>query len=156
LKDPSPQCTGIRRGRISLPQRANTQFQAEAALGGLWSAFCLIKSGFRLVGFVHDEFLVELERGRDLEMQAEEVKRIVCEGMQRFIPDIPVEAEYVIGDCWTKAIDRNERSKSGKLIPYRRDRGWKNENATRNGYKQETLKSFVLFGEVDNFADLET
>src|SRR5262249_9415329 len=52
--------TGRIRGRVGYTQARNTPFQGLAADGAALALFDLVREGFRVVGFIHDEVLVEL------------------------------------------------------------------------------------------------
>ena len=57
--------TGRVRGRVSFTQARNTPFQGLAADGAKLALWELIRAGYRVVAFIHDEILIELpEDGR--------------------------------------------------------------------------------------------
>jgi hypothetical protein len=65
----------------------------------------LMRAGYRLVGFVHDEFLIELPAGSDYTAAAEEIDRICCEAMSEFTPGVSISTEYALSDRWSKAAE---------------------------------------------------
>lgn len=87
----------------------NTLFQGMAADGcktALWmlAKGCYIDEssplhGFRLNAFIHDEFLLEGPEHRASEA-ADELVRIMQDGMAKFTPDIPILAEPALGRRW--------------------------------------------------------
>jgi len=76
--------TGRIRGRVRYSQARNAPFQGLAADGAALALFELIRKGFRVVGFVHDEILLELpdEGGYVSKEKARRVKEIMCREMQ--------------------------------------------------------------------------
>src|SRR4029077_4189500 len=76
--------TGRIRGRVHYSQARNTPFQGLAADGAALALFALVREGFRVVGFVHDEVLVELpdEGGFVSESVVERVTEIMRRAMQ--------------------------------------------------------------------------
>ena len=58
--------TGRVRGRVGFTQARNTPFQGLAADGAKLALWALIRAGYRVVAFIHDEIIVELpEEGVD-------------------------------------------------------------------------------------------
>ena len=57
--------TGRVRGRATFTQRKNTPFQGMAADGTKIALWNLYKTGYRIVAFVHDEFVIELPLDAD-------------------------------------------------------------------------------------------
>jgi DNA adenine methylase len=95
--------TGRVRGGVSYTQCRNTPFQGLAADGAALALFLLIKAGFRVVGFVHDSFLIELpDLGGYAELatvrQAEEIVR---DAMAQVLGcDLPVSVESKLAKRW--------------------------------------------------------
>src|SRR5262249_55064856 len=75
--------TGRIRGRVRYSQARNTPFQGLAADGAALALFALVKEGFRVVGFVHDEILIELpdEGGHVSEATIRRVEEVMCGAM---------------------------------------------------------------------------
>ena len=110
--------TGRVRGRIKRSgQLFNTQFQGLAGDGAKEALWRLMRAGYRIVGFVHDEFLLELPADQDNTQTAKEVKRICCETMAEFTPGVQIDAEYALSDCWSKQAEA-VYDEDGKLIPW--------------------------------------
>jgi hypothetical protein len=102
--------TGRIRGRVRYSQARNTPFQGLAADGAALALFELIKEGFRVIGFVHDEILIELrdDGGFVAEALVNRVKDIMCRKMEEvLVGGIPVECEAALSTRWNK---------KGKLI----------------------------------------
>jgi DNA polymerase I-like protein with 3'-5' exonuclease and polymerase domains len=111
--------TGRIRGRVRYSQARNTPFQGLAADGAALALFALIKEGFRVVGFVHDETLIELpdEGGFVSEAVVRRVEQIKREGMSSVLGcDLPVSVESSLSTCWNKAAKLIV--KDGKVYPW--------------------------------------
>lgn len=93
--------TGRVRGNLRYTEACNAPFQGLAADGAKEALFLLVKAGFRVVAFVHDEFLVEIPSG--CENAVAEVERLVKQGMQSVIGGtIPVSTESSVANRWSK------------------------------------------------------
>lgn len=111
--------TGRIRGQINFCQARNTPFQGLAADGAKLALWRLISAGFRVVGFVHDEILVELpdEGGYCSEGAVKRVKKIMCAAMQEvLIGEIPVDCEAALSRCWSK--EAKEIIRDGKVYSW--------------------------------------
>jgi hypothetical protein len=97
--------TGRVRGGVSYTQCRNTPFQGLAADGAALALFALVRAGFRVVGFVHDAFLIELpDLGGYVQLATvREAEQIVCAAMARVLGcDLPVTVESKLARRWYK------------------------------------------------------
>jgi len=78
----------------------------------------LLLAGYRVVAFVHDEFLIELPADADHTSQAKHVEHICCQAMRQLVGDIPIECEYVLTDRWYKQAEP-VRDLEGRLVLWR-------------------------------------
>ena len=62
----------------------------------------LRQAGFKIVNFVHDEFVFEVE-GSELAEAARESSRLMIEGMRQVLPDVVVGTEAAAMLRWSKA-----------------------------------------------------
>jgi hypothetical protein len=111
--------TGRIRGRVRYSQARNTPFQGLAADGAALALFALVEEGFRVVGFVHDEVLVELpdEGGYVSEEKVRRVEEIMCRQMEEvLVGDIPVACEAALSRRWHKKAKLIV--KDGKVYPW--------------------------------------
>jgi hypothetical protein len=111
--------SGRIRGRVRYSQARNTPFQGLASDGAALALFELIKEGFRVVGFVHDEILVELpdEGGYVSEEKVRRVKEIMCREMESvLVGDIPVGCKAALSTRWSK--EAKLVVKDGKVYPW--------------------------------------
>jgi DNA polymerase I-like protein with 3'-5' exonuclease and polymerase domains len=100
--------TGRIRGGVSYTQCRNTPFQGLAADGAALALFALVKAGFRVIGFVHDAFLIELpdEGGHVSLAMVRRAEQIVCAAMAGVLGcDLPVSVESKLARRWYKAAE---------------------------------------------------
>ncbi|HKB35690.1 MAG TPA: DNA methyltransferase, partial [Gemmataceae bacterium] len=116
--------TGRIRGRVRYSQARNTPFQGLAADGAALALFELVKDGFRVVGFVHDEVLVELpdEGGYVSEAKVRRVEEILCRQMEKVLGDVPAAVESALSTRWSKKAKLVTRD--GKVYPWTPEGGW--------------------------------
>jgi DNA polymerase I-like protein with 3'-5' exonuclease and polymerase domains len=110
--------TGRIRGRVRYSQARNTPFQGLAADGAAMALFALVKEGFRVVGFVHDEVLVELpdEGGYVSADRVRRVEEIMRREMEKvLVGGIPVAVESKLSRRWSKKAGLVV--KDGKVYP---------------------------------------
>jgi DNA polymerase I-like protein with 3'-5' exonuclease and polymerase domains len=97
--------TGRLRGRVGFSQSRNTPFQGIAADGAKIALWNLFRSGFRVVAFIHDEFLIELPVDSDHTEEAFRIDRILCESMERLSGSVPISCEYALSERWYKEAE---------------------------------------------------
>lgn len=86
--------SGRIRARCTYTQARNGPFQGEAADGNKLALYELIRAGFRVIAFVHDEVLIELPEADDYRPQAERLAGIMISAMKRICPDVEIRVEY--------------------------------------------------------------
>jgi hypothetical protein len=104
---------------VRYSQARNTPIQGLAADGAALALFELVKEGFRVVGFVHDEVLVELpdEGGYVSEAKVRGVEEIMCREMGSvLIGDIPAGCKATLSTRWNKKAKLVV--KDGKVYPW--------------------------------------
>ncbi len=94
--------TGRIRANCTYTQARNNPFQGLAADGGKHALYRLIKEGFRVVNYVHDEFVVEVPDDATLKSKAHAIETIMIEEMQRVCPDVRISVQTAIASCWSK------------------------------------------------------
>jgi site-specific DNA-adenine methylase len=98
--------TGRIRGGVTFTQARNTPFQGLAADGVALALFALVRAGFRVVGFIHDAFLIELpdEGGYVQLAKVREAENIICKAMAGVLglADLPVSVESKLARRWYK------------------------------------------------------
>jgi acyl-CoA-binding protein len=109
--------TGRVRGGVTFCQAHNTPFQGLAADGAKLALWKLLKARYRLVGFVHDEVLIELPIDADHTAEAERIDGIMCSTMQELTGAVPIACEYALSSMWSKQAEA-VFTEDGKLIPW--------------------------------------
>jgi len=96
--------TGRIRAGVPKPQECNTQFQGLAADGAKLAFTALMLAGYRVVGFIHDEVLIELpdEGGYVSKSKVDAVCEIMVREMERVTYGMPVGVEATVATCWSK------------------------------------------------------
>jgi len=94
--------TGRIRGKVGFTQACNTPFSGLAADGAKLAMWNLFQVGFRVVGFIHDEILVEITEDSDWSDEIRLINNIVCESMQELTGTIPITCEYSLSRVWSK------------------------------------------------------
>jgi hypothetical protein len=110
--------TGRIRGGVNYAQCRNTPFQGLAADGAKLALWRLIREGFSVVGFIHDEFLLELpdEGGYVSQAAVERAQQIMCEEMESvLVGGIRVGCETALSKCWSK--DAGSIARDGRIYP---------------------------------------
>jgi DNA polymerase I-like protein with 3'-5' exonuclease and polymerase domains len=102
LHSPVATPTGRIRGAVTFTAARNTPFSGLAADGAKLAMWQLLLAGYRVVAFVHDEFVIELPIDSDHTAQAKHVEHICCHAMQQLVGDIPIECEYALAGRWYK------------------------------------------------------
>jgi hypothetical protein len=92
--------TGRLRAGASFPARHNTIFQGLAADGAKLALWKVWRAGYPIVNFVHDELLVEVSDGPEVERDAREICRLMTEGMREVIPGVRVDVDCVVAASW--------------------------------------------------------
>jgi len=93
--------TGRKRGNTSFCAEKNTPFQGLAADGAKLALYNLVKEGFRVVGFVHDEIICQVPKEKAEEMLLLQEK-IMIDSMREVVPDVSVGVESSISEFYTK------------------------------------------------------
>jgi DNA polymerase I-like protein with 3'-5' exonuclease and polymerase domains len=97
--------TGRLRGSVPFTAAKNTPFQGLAADGCKQAMWNLTKADYRIVAFIHDEFIIELPATADFDAEAATIAGICSDSMQPFVPGIPVPCEFAITERWYKAAE---------------------------------------------------
>lgn len=115
--------SGRVRGGVGFCDGCNTYFQGLAADGAKASLFQVSRAaytdrdsplfGTRPVIFAHDEILAEAPESK-ARAAAEELARVMCETMQKFVPDVPIRASPILMRRWYKEAD-TVRDGNGEL-----------------------------------------
>jgi hypothetical protein len=110
--------TGRLRGHVGFTQRANSPFQGLAADGNKLALFRVLRAGYQVCGFVHDEMLVLIPDGAEYDRAVEQVQQILACAMAELTPGVPIATEYLLADRWYKSVDEQPRDATGRIVPY--------------------------------------
>jgi hypothetical protein len=97
--------TGRVRANTSYGQSHNTPFQGPAADGAKLALYRLIREGYRVVAFVHDEFVIEMpdEGGYVSRGRIDRITKILCDEMEEVLGGtLPAAVEATLSTCWSK------------------------------------------------------
>jgi hypothetical protein len=96
--------TGRLRANATFCSSRNTIFQGLAADGAIYGMWAVWRAGFRLMSFVHDQVVVEVQAGDNLDEQVSQVESLMKAGMARVLPGMTVEVESVV----TRSLDKSD------------------------------------------------
>jgi hypothetical protein len=113
--------TGRLRAKATYCARHNTVFQGLAADGAKLGLWLLWRAGYRIVNFIHDEVLVEVPENSNLKEHAEEIGRLMREGMRMVVPDFRVSVEYAATRRWYKKAKAKWHPQTGELLLWEPD-----------------------------------
>lgn len=109
--------TGRWRRKCSFCAALNTIFQGLAADCSKESGWELLKAGFFLVNFIHDEYIAEVPLNKEFTSRCKEMAAIMMNTMQRFTPDVKVKASPAAMLKWCKAAE-DYYDGEGDLLPW--------------------------------------
>ncbi|MBN1672937.1 MAG: hypothetical protein JXR37_17965 [Kiritimatiellae bacterium] len=114
--------TGRVRADCTFCQSRNLPFQALAADGAKLALYDLVRAGYRVVAFIHDEVLIEIPEGLDYLPVATAVEQIMVGAMRRVCPDVKITVELAVMRRWRKDAEAAYDG-SGRLIAFEDVRG---------------------------------
>ena len=94
--------TGRIRGGVTFTQACNTPFSGLAADGAKLAIWNLTQIGYRIVGFVHDELLVELPEDADFDREAALVEHVMCSAMADLTGSVPIQTKATLAHRWSR------------------------------------------------------
>lgn len=94
--------TGRLRSNISYTSALNTPFSGLAADGAKLAIFDLAQIGYRIVSFIHDELVIELEENCNLEQHKQLIQTVMENAMKRALcdPTLPIKTTAYFSDSW--------------------------------------------------------
>eukprot|EP01094_Clydonella_sp_ATCC50884_P002463 TRINITY_DN11888_c0_g1_i2.p1 TRINITY_DN11888_c0_g1~~TRINITY_DN11888_c0_g1_i2.p1 ORF type:complete len:410 (-),score=72.85 TRINITY_DN11888_c0_g1_i2:80-1309(-) len=109
--------TGRVRARTTYTSALNTVFSGLAADGAKLAMWNLTHIGYRVVGFIHDEIVVEVPEEADLQHEAALVQQVMEESMASVAPTIPIRSTADVAD--RRCLDPKKCfSDVGTLLPF--------------------------------------
>jgi hypothetical protein len=112
--------SGRVRPFVSYCEARNNVFQGTVADGAKMAIYRLVREGFRVVNFIHDEVIVELHESWDHLALARKIESIMIEEMKRVIPDVAVNVEFALMRKWQKSARPvyDDPNNPTKLLPW--------------------------------------
>lgn len=86
---------------------------ADGAKLAMWN---LLQVGYRLIGFIHDEILVEIKEDSDWTQEAKMVESIFVESMQELTGTIPISCSFALSRYWSKKAEAVYEPQTNKLL----------------------------------------
>jgi len=94
--------SGRIRSNVTYCQLKNNPFQGLAADGAKEALYNLIKQKYRVVNFIHDEFLIEIPEDDDFKKIESDVTEILVSSMSKYCPDIKIKVDAKWMRRWSK------------------------------------------------------
>lgn len=94
--------TGMIKTHCAYCQSKNAPFQGLVAAGAKLALYRLVREGFRVVNFIHDEFIIEVPVKADHLAVAHQVEKIMIEEMAKMIPTVKLGVDYALMERWEK------------------------------------------------------
>jgi DNA polymerase I-like protein with 3'-5' exonuclease and polymerase domains len=119
------------RGDCSFTQCANSPFQGMSADGALHALYLVVKECFGATGtesplfgsrpvlYIHDEIVMETPIDK-VHVAGHRLCELMVEGMEMYVPDVPIRASPIAMDRWSKDAEAVFDS-SGKLAVWKSD-----------------------------------
>ncbi len=109
--------TGRVRAGCSYCESRNTPFQGLAADGAKLALYALVRQGYRIVAFVHDEVLIEIPEQDDYRAVANAVCQIMETSMRMVCPDVAIGTERAVMRRWQKGATARY-DEVGRLVAF--------------------------------------
>ena len=110
--------SGRIRGFVGFTQACNTPFSGLAADGAKLAMWNLTKKGYRLIGFIHDEILLEIPETDMYDQVVSDVETIMIESMKELCPGVPIGVESILSSVWSKRA-QVETGENGERLVWR-------------------------------------
>jgi hypothetical protein len=102
--------------RPGLARRSRKSIVGVAAYGAKLALWALIREGYRVVAFIHDEVVIELPEDADHTTEARRIEEIMNRAMERVTGDVPIACEYAPSRRWSRKA-RAVFDEMGWLVP---------------------------------------
>lgn len=109
--------TGRWRRKCGFCAALNTEFQGLASDCSKEAGWKLLRAGYFLVNFIHDEYIAEIPLDEFFTARCAEMASIMIEAMQKITPDVKVKAVPAAMLKWCKAAE-DYYDGEGDLIPW--------------------------------------
>ncbi len=102
-REPVITATGRLRANASYCACRNGIMQGLAADGAIHSLWALMRAGYKIVNFIHDEVIVEVAEDENLPAAIADIERLMVTGMQVVVPGANVRVETSVRRSFSKA-----------------------------------------------------
>ncbi len=109
-REPVITATGRLRANASYAACRNGIMQGLAADGAIYALWSLMRAGYTIVNFIHDEVIIEVPEDENLPATIADIERLMITGMQEVVPGANVRVETEVRRSFSKA----DRVKSAK------------------------------------------
>lgn len=97
--------SGRIRSNCSYTEARNTPFQGLTADGAKIALYSLIRQNYKVVNFIHDEFIIEVPITFEIEEEGKKIKTIIIDAMKTVVPDVKINVEMKVSNCWGEPTD---------------------------------------------------
>jgi len=77
--------------------------QGLAADGAIYALWLLMRAGYTIVNFIHDEVIIEIPEDENLPAKIVDIERLMIQGMQKVVPGANVRVETSVRRSFSKA-----------------------------------------------------
>lgn len=77
--------------------------QGLAADGAIYALWSLMRAGYKIVNFIHDEVICEVPEDEHLPAKIADIERLMVAGMQTVVPGANVRVETTVRRSFSKA-----------------------------------------------------
>ncbi len=102
-REPVITATGRLRANASYAACRNGIMQGLAADGAIHALWSLMRAGFTIVNFIHDEVIIEVPEDESLPAKIADIERLMITGMQTVVPGANVRVETEVRRSFSKA-----------------------------------------------------
>lgn len=95
--------TGRLRAAASFTACRNGIMQGLAADGAIYALWSLMRAGYKIVNFIHDEVICEVPEDEHLPAKIADIERLMVAGMQTVVPGANVRVETTVRRSFSKA-----------------------------------------------------
>jgi DNA polymerase I-like protein with 3'-5' exonuclease and polymerase domains len=102
-REPVITATGRLRAKASYSACRNGIMQGLAADGAIYALWSLMRAGYTIVNFIHDEVICEVPEDEHLPAKIADIERLMIAGMQTVVPRANVRVETTVRRSFSKA-----------------------------------------------------
>ena len=102
-REPVITATGRLRANASYAACRNGIMQGLAADGAIYGLWGLMRAGYTIVNFIHDEVIIEVPEDETLPAKIADIERLMITGMQTVVPGANVRVETEVRRSFSKA-----------------------------------------------------